>query len=175
MDNYTKRLIIRMLSLIFILVFSKDIIYPILEFLTIKLSYIFLLPLRPTIQNASTFIIKGQVIEMVPACIALSAYLLLSILILSTKNLRLRKTLKLFTYGVLAILIINVIRIDLLIYMLLFMGSRLFESVHLLFWKFLSGIVVVIVWIYLTRKYNIREIPIYSDIKYLIRKIKSKG
>lgn len=175
MDNYTKRLIIRMLSLLFIVLFSNDIIYPILKFLTVKLSYIFLLPLRPTIQNASTFIIKGQVIEIVPACVALSAYLLLSILILSTKNLRLTKTLKLFTYGVLAILIINIIRIDILIYILLFMGSRLFEPLHLLFWKVLSGVVVVIIWIYLTKKYNITEIPIYSDVKYLIKKIKSKG
>jgi exosortase/archaeosortase family protein len=175
MDNYTKRLIIRMLSLIFILVFSKDIIYPILKFLTIKLSYIFLLPLRPTIQNASTFIIKGQVIEIVPACVALSAYILFSILILSTKDLRLIKTLKFLIYGSLAILIINIIRIDVLIYALIFMGSRLFEPVHLLFWKVLSGVVVVVIWIYLTRKYNITEIPIYSDVKYLINKIKSKG
>jgi len=56
--------------------------------------------------------------------------------------------------------------------MLVLMGSRLFETVHLFFWKILSGVVVVIIWIYLTRKYKITSIPVYDDIKYLIKQIR---
>lgn len=164
-----------MLMLLFIILFSQDIIYPILKFLTVKLSYIFLLPLSPTITNSTTFLIKGKVLEIVPACVALSAYILLSILILSTKNMRLNKTIKFFTYGFLALLIINVIRIDVLIYMLILMGNRLFDAMHLFFWKVLSWVVVVLIWIYLIKKYDIKEIPIYSDVKYLIHRIRSKG
>jgi len=175
MHNYTKRLIIRLLLLLFIVLFSQDVIYPVLKFLTTKLSYIFLIPLKPAVTNSATFVIKNQIIEIVPACVALSAYILLSILILSNKDIRSNKLIKLFTYGFSAILIINIIRIDLLIYMLILMGNRLFETVHLFFWKILSGVVVVLIWIYLTRKYNITEIPVYSDVKYLINKIKTRG
>ncbi len=171
MQNYTKRLIIRMLLLLFIIFFSKDILFPILEFLTIKLSYILLLPLNPQIVNYTTFTIRSHLIEIVPACIALSAYILLYILILSTKDIQREKLFKLFIIGTSSLLIINIIRIDLLIYMLTLMGSRLFETVHLFFWKILSGVVVVFIWIYLIRKYKIKNIPIYSDVKYLLKRI----
>lgn len=173
MDNYTKRLIIRMLLILFIIFFSYDLFYPILEFLTVRLSYIFLLPLKPVLTNGTTFTIGSHILEIVPACVAFSAYILLSILILSTKSIPKGITLKMFAIGSLLILAINIIRIDLLIYMLTLMGSRLFETVHLFFWKVLSGVIVVLIWIYLIKKYNITSIPAYSDLKYLIKKIKS--
>ncbi len=171
MENYTKRLIIRLLLLIFIIFFSYDLFYPILEFLTVQLSYIFLLPLKPILTNSTTFTIGSHILEIVPACVAFSAYVLLAILILSTKDIKRKTMLKMFLIGSLSILIINILRIDLLIYMLILMGSRLFETVHLFFWKILSGVVVVLIWIYLIKKYNIKNIPIYSDVKYLINRI----
>lgn len=175
MNNYIKRLIIRMLLLLFVVFFSKDLIYPIIEFFTVKLSYLFLLPLKPVISHYTTFVIKEHIIEIAPPCIAFSAYVLLAILVLTTKDTPLKESLKVFLYGSLLILIINVIRIDLLVYALILISSRLFETIHLFFWKVLSGIVVVLIWIYLIRKYNIKEIPIYSDVKYLMRKIKLRS
>lgn len=175
MNNYIKGLIIRILLLLFIVFFSRDLFYPVLEFLTARLSYIFLLPLNPKIIDSVSFIIKNQTIEIIPACIAFSAYVLLAALTLTTKGISLKTAAKIFLFGSLSILTINIIRIDLLIYMLVLVGSKLYETVHLLFWKILSSIIVVAVWIIFTRKYNIKEIPVYSDIKYLIKKIKQRG
>lgn len=172
MDNYVKGLIIRMLLLLFVILFSIDMFYRLLEFLTVNLSYIFLLPLNPEVINPTSFSINQQTIEIIPACIAFSAYVLLTALILTTKGISFNTAVRMFLYGSLSILVINIFRIDLLIYALILIGSRLYESLHLIFWKILSGIVVVIIWIILIRIYNIKEIPIYSDVKYLIRKIK---
>lgn len=173
MENYTKRIIIRMLFLLFIIFFSYDIVYPIIELLTIRLSYLFALPLKPIITSATTFLIGEKTVEISPACVAFSAYILLSILILTTKGIKKEIMTKMFLYGSLAILAINIIRIEILIYIWNSLSNELFELVHLFFWKVLSGVIVVLIWICLIRKYKIENIPIYSDLKYLIRNIRS--
>jgi exosortase/archaeosortase family protein len=172
MNQYIKKLAIRLLLLILLTLVAQDILYPILEFLTVKLSYLPLLPLKPVVTEAAKYTIRGQPIEIIPACIALLAYILLAILVLATKDIPLKKAVKMFLFGSFILLLINVIRIDLLVYLLIFAGKNLFESVHLVFWKIISGIVVVLVWVYLTRKYEVKTIPVYSDVKFLIRKIK---
>ena len=65
----------------------------------------------------------------------------------------------------LLILIANIIRIDILIIALVKYSSNLFNTLHLFFWKVLSTIYVVILWIFLTKLFKIKEVPIYSDFK----------
>ncbi|MBS3172489.1 hypothetical protein J4438_02840, partial [Candidatus Woesearchaeota archaeon] len=72
------------------------------------------------------------------------------------------------------IFIMNIIRIEILLFLLIKNNYNLFEQVHLLFWNFVSGIYVAFVWIILIKKYKINSIPIYSDIKYLYQRINPK-
>jgi hypothetical protein len=52
-------------------------------------------------------------------------------------------------------------------------GTILFDSVHLIFWYFISILFIIIIWFTLVKKFNIKEIPILSDVKLLIEQIKS--
>jgi exosortase/archaeosortase family protein len=96
----------------------------------------------------------------------------LAILILATKNISLKKSIKIFFLGFIIILIANVLRIRLLFYILINYSSNLFDTLHLLFWKIISGIFVFLIWILLAKHYKIKAIPVYSDIKELSRHIK---
>jgi cell division septal protein FtsQ len=59
------------------------------------------------------------------------------------------------------------IRIDILAYLLVNENINLFIGLHLFTWKMLSGIYVALVWIFLVKKYKIKEIPIVGDYNYL--------
>lgn len=120
--------------------------------------------------NGMTLLVNGGGFAFIAACIALSAYYLLFLLVIFTKGLGLKKSLKLFFLGALLILAMNAVRIDLLIVLFLEAGMDWFNAVHMLFWKFISGVYVALVWIFLIRKYKVKEIPIYSDLKELFNK-----
>ena len=74
--------------------------------------------------------------------------------------------------GFISILALNIARI--LILMLIYnnFGEAAFNTVHLLFWHILSTLFVILIWLALIKIYKIKAIPIYSDLKYLIKKLK---
>ena len=118
--------------------------------------------------NNSIFV-GGNIINIISACIAGIAYALLLLLILFTNGISLGKSFKMFFVGSLLILIMNIMRIDLLIFVLVEFGSDLFDKVHLIFWNFVSGLYVAFVWIYLVKKFHVKGIPIVSDVKELLK------
>ena len=65
----------------------------------------------------------------------------------------------------------NILRIDLLIFVLLEFGSDLFDKIHLVFWNFISGLYVAFVWIFLVKKFKVKSIPVVSDVKELYKRI----
>lgn len=162
------RLTIAFLSLIFYKLF-----YIILIPLTLYPSYYILklLNYSPTLTD-NIIKISDQTLKFIPACAAVSAYLLLILLITLTKNISLKSSLLLFITGSFLILAMNIFRIELLIIILIKYGSDYFNTLHLFFWKILSTIYVVLLWILLTKIFTIKKIPIYSDIKFLTRLIK---
>ena len=103
--------------------------------------------------------------EFIEACAATLAYILLGILILLTYGISLKKGIKLFLIGSLLIFIANLIRIEVLIYILVNYGIDYFNTLHLFIWKIVSSVYVALVWIFLCYKYKIKGIPVYSDIK----------
>ena len=115
-----------------------------------------------TIRNANFIFIE--------ACIALAAYYLLFLLVIFTKDLSLKQSIKLLVIGSGLILIMNVIRIDLLIILFLEAGKMYFDFIHMVFWKFIAGIYVALVWIFLSKRFKIKTIPFYSDLKELYGK-----
>jgi len=171
MEYYRKlslRLILVVIFVIFYGFYDK-----ILSPLTVYPSY-FIIDLfyNANLIDGSIFI-ENYIIKFIPACIAVLAYALLFFLIVLTKNINFKKSLKIFLFGSLLILLMNIIRIDLLLFILVKFGDNMFDKVHLLFWNFVSGVYVAFVWIFLVEKFKIQEIPIISDVKELYKRIKS--
>ncbi len=168
--KYEKELIIRVLIALAIFLIPYNIFYTFFLNLTLYLSYFFLLFKYNPIIDGNLIIINNQALRFIPACIATSAYYLLALLVLSTKDIKPRKRLFMFIIGSSLILVTNVIRIDVLIYTFLEFGKNLFNLIHLFFWTIISSVYVVIVWLFLTGVFKIKTIPIYSDFIYLYKK-----
>ena len=115
-----------------------------------------------TIDNLIFF--KTITIELIPACIAGSAYYLLTILSLSVPNLKVSKRFLIIAFSFASLFILNVLRI---LFLASINKSIYFEAAHLIFWYGVSTIFVVGIWITIVKAFKIREVPIYSDFKYL--------
>lgn len=110
-------------------------------------------------------------IEMIPSCIAGAAYFLLFVLNMSIPNIKLKKRVKMILLSFLSLLMLNILRIVILIFIFLF-GISFFDITHKVFWYVLSTIFVIGIWFAEVKIFKIKEIPVYSDIKYLIDSIK---
>ena len=142
---------------LFYLIFTPITLYPVYFLLNIFFNV-------SINQNIIQF--SGSTIELIPACIAGAAYYLLIILNLSTPNLKLGKRIKLILSSFLIFLILNILRIFFL--SLLFnSGSNYFDITHKIFWYALSTVFVVGIWFFQVKYYKIKQIPFYSDLKYL--------
>lgn len=110
-------------------------------------------------------------IEIVPACIAGSAYLALLILNL-TVPMEKRKRIYSIALSVLILLVLNILRIT--IFSLLYYYKMPFvDFTHWFFWHVISTIFVVGLWFLMVKIFKIKEIPVYSDIKFIYTKIKN--
>ena len=153
------------------LMFSLPLIYKILTPLTIYPT-IFLLKLFYQVSYLNSMIILNSktIIYIIPACIAGSAYLLLLILNLSLP-MSLKKRIRTILFSLTLLLSLNILRIFSL--SILYDNSfRFFDITHKLFWYGLSTLFVILIWFYTVKKFNIKEIPIYTDLKYLSKKSK---
>ena len=165
-DMFTRYLILILVGLsnlaIFYLIFTPLTIYPVYQILKIFFDV-------SLIQNfifSETFSI--QIIE---ACVAGSAYYFLLILNLSTPNIKIKKRINLLLTSFLILLLINILRIVFITF-LLASNSAFFEITHKIFWYLGSTIFVVAIWFVQVNLYNIKHIPLYSDIKNIIKEIK---
>jgi len=116
------------------------------------------------------FIYNSSAVYLIGACIAGSAYYLLFILLFSTPNIPPFRRVKVLLFTFASLLVLNILRIVL---MTLIAGTIYFDSVHLLFWYFISIVFVIAIWFLAVRIFNIKKIPVYSDIKFLINQLKS--
>ncbi|MDP3918934.1 MAG: pacearchaeosortase [Nanoarchaeota archaeon] len=150
---------------------AYNLIYIILYQITVYPAYgILQLFYDFTIQEQS-FIFDSVTFTFIPACIAVTAYIVMAVLTITTRGLSLKKGLTIFAYGFMAIYFANLIRIITLISIYINFGKNYFNTLHFIIWNFLSTIFVVLVWIYLTNHYKVKGIPVYDDLKYLIKKI----
>ncbi|HLC72397.1 MAG TPA: pacearchaeosortase [Candidatus Nanoarchaeia archaeon] len=164
---------IRWLSALLLTVFYP-VFYLVFSPLTLWISYGLLRLFTPATLQGTTILAGDITLVFVPACTAASAYLLLALLILLTKGISWRQGIFLFLLGSGLILIANIIRIQVLFYLLFNVGKNYFDTLHLLIWKALSSVYVAGVWIYLTWKFNIRETPVVSDFQALLKLTKER-
>ena len=113
-------------------------------------------------------------IELIAACIAGSAYYLLLILNFSTREIRLETRIKAITFSFLTFLIVNILRIFFLSIIAVSGSTELFDATHKIFWYGLSTIFVVAIWFFEVKKFKIKTIPFYSDIKWMLNRIRKR-
>lgn len=108
--------------------------------------------------------IPGYSIEIIKACVAGSAYYLLLILNLSTPKIKLNERILIIFFTFSILLALNILRIFILS---LLLDSTYFDITHQLFWYLVSSIFVIGIWFTSVKYFNIKKIPIYSDLKLL--------
>ena len=166
-------LIIRYLLILLIALPNLYIFYAIFTPLTIYPLYFILKIFFDVSLSEATLLLNGFEIKIIPACIAGSAYYLLFALNLSIPDINLKQRAKMLAFSFISLLILNIIRIFALI-LVLFYGASFFDITHKLFWYFLSTILVVLIWFAEVKLFNIKQIPVYSDITYLYSETNSK-
>lgn len=119
------------------------------------------------IQNI--LIIGESSITLIPACVAGSAYYLLLIFNLSVPQIKFSKRIKMILFAFVVFLILNILRIFLLD-VLNVTSSSLFDITHKLFWYLISIVFVIGIWFTEVKMFKIKEIPFYSDVKFLYSK-----
>lgn len=111
-------------------------------------------------------IVNNYPLELINAFIAGAAYYFLFILNLSIPKIKPKKTIKMLLFSFSLLLLINILRIFLL-GVLFFSEFSYFNIAHKLFWYSLSIVFVVGIWFIEVKLFKIKEIPIYSDLKFL--------
>ncbi len=143
---------------IFYFVFTPLTVYPVFYLLGIFFDAILI---------KNVIIINNQVpIELIRACIAGSAYYLLLVLNLSLPKIKIRQRIKMIVMSFAALLLVNILRIVLLSFIFL-ESFTIFIAAHQFLWYFMSTIFVVAIWFSEVKFFKIKEIPFYSDLKFL--------
>ncbi|MBS3091943.1 pacearchaeosortase [Candidatus Pacearchaeota archaeon] len=119
---------------------------------------------------SKTIFIGNYQIELINACIAGAAYYLLLILNLSTK-MNAKQRVYSLSYSIIILLILNILRIVILS-MLLLNDSLLFDFTHKLLWYALSIIFVIAIWFSSVYLFKIKNTPIYSDFKDIMKLVR---
>lgn len=141
---------------LFYFIFTPLTIYPVYFLLSIFYSVSL---------SGNILLINNVQIALVEACIAGSAYYLLAALNLTTP-MKTRKRIYSLIFLLFSFLIINIFRIFL--FSILFLNSfSLFNLTHLFFWYILSTLIVVAIWLFNVHLFKLKEIPVYSDLKYI--------
>jgi exosortase/archaeosortase family protein len=165
-------IIIRYLILILIAIPNLYLFYLIFTPLTTNLTYIILNIFSDVnIYNSFIEIDNSIFIQIIDACVAGSAYYLLLILNLSTPNIHIKKRLLMILSSFSLFLLLNLSRIILSVSTLMNFPSY-FNFVHYSFWYISSIFFVIGIWFLNVKLYKIKEIPIYSDFKFLVGQFK---
>jgi exosortase/archaeosortase family protein len=161
-------LILRYMFLVIIAIPNLYLFYLIFTPLTLHLSKI-LFSIFFEVKALNNVLLIGEyAIVLIPACIAGSAYYLLTILNLSTKGIKLEKRIQILLTSYVLLLIFNSLRIFFL-GILYINESITFDFFHKFLWYFVSILFVVFIWFFLVKLYSIKDIPFVSDIKYLFK------
>lgn len=115
---------------------------------------------------------KGYYANIIPACVAGAAYFALLVLNLVTPmslNTRIKSLLFMFV----SFLLINILRI-IIFAAIVFVGYKYFDVAHMLTWYIGSTLLVVIIWFLSVWIFKIQGIPVYSDVREIVKDIVCK-
>ncbi len=165
-----KEIIIRYVLAFFPFIFFNQV-YWFLKYITFNmLSLIFSLFAKVNTNfSENTIYINEQSILLIEPCIAVSAFILLFLLNITSPDIDFKKRIYSFFLSIIFLFIFNIIRI---IFLFSIFNFQFFDIVHLIVWYGLSTLVVFLDWILMIKLFNIKTIPVISDIIYLIFYIK---
>ncbi len=149
---------------LFYFIFTPLTIYPLLFLFNLFFENVLLL-------NNTFYFTGNYFIEIIGACVAGSAYYLLFILNVSVPKINFKKRLKMILFSFTFLLILNIIRIFILGSMYL-SDSIYFDITHKIFWYLGTTLFVVLIWFLEVKIFKIKEVPFYSDVRFLIKKFK---
>lgn len=162
-------LILRYAILLILGITGLSLFYFILSPLTISFVYFILDIFFNVSLSGNVLIFSGQLpVAIIGACVAGSAYYLLTILNLSTPNIKIKTRLVALAFSFVIFLIINSLRIVILS-VLHILNSSFFDIIHLVFWYFFSVVFVVGIWFFEVKIFKIKNTPLYSDLKFLYK------
>jgi len=119
--------------------------------------------------NGAFMLIGPRIIEIIPACVGISAYLLLLILNL-TIEMKPKTRFLSITFSFLTLLVINILRIFILT-ILLINNNAYFDVIHKFLWYFMSFLIVIGIWFLTAYIFKIRTTPIYDDIRLIMKPV----
>ncbi|MDP1728979.1 MAG: pacearchaeosortase [archaeon] len=155
-----------LLFLISICAYSSTLFYNLLFIFTIyPLNFILNIFLNSSLEN-NLIIIGNKIIEIIPACVAVSAYVFLFILNISTP-MSIKTRIKSLSFAFFSLLLVNILRLAILSYLFI-SGYSAFDVVHKFTWYFLSIILVIVIWFSSVKLFKIKNIPVYTDINALL-------
>ena len=162
--SFSRYIIIVLLGLfnlfVFYFIFTPLTIYPVYWILNVFFN-------ASIIPSSKTIILDGVSIYLIGACIAGAAYYLLTILNLSTP-MPIKKRMQSIIFLFITFLILNILRI--VVFSVLYLsGYSSFNLAHEITWYFGSTILLVIVWFLSIYIFKIKAIPIYTDVKNIIK------
>ncbi len=165
--KHFKNILIRYLILILIAIPNLWIFYFVFTPLTIYPVYVLLgLFFEPFLSGVTITIADCFNIEIIGACVSGAGYYLLLILNLSTPKIKFNKRMKMIFLSFGCFLILNIARIFFLSIAYI-NGYSWFDFTHKLFWYLGSSIFVVGIWFAEVKLFKIKQIPFYSDLKFL--------
>jgi exosortase/archaeosortase family protein len=115
--------------------------------------------------SGNGFVVNGVFFELVTACVGGSAFYLLLILILSSRDVNYIDRIKMILLSFFILYVFNVFRIVLMVYMY---GSFYYEFTHWFLWYFISTLFVVILWFWISWLFKVKSVPVYSDFRFLL-------
>ncbi|MBD3247041.1 pacearchaeosortase [Candidatus Pacearchaeota archaeon] len=177
MKKETKRIFLlfaRYLFMILIALPNLYLFYLIFTPATVYFIYYILNSFLEVTLFKSIFIFNGFSVEIIPACVAGAAYYFLLALNLAVPKIRPKKRLYMVGFAFASLFIFNVLRILVLMLVLSLSYSAgslaLFDLIHQGFWYAMNVLVVVAIWFAEVKIFNVKEIPVYNDIKFLYKK-----
>lgn len=153
---------------IFYLVFTPLTVFPV--YFLLKLFF------DVSLLNSNIIVVNTGIeipIELVEACIAGAAYYLLLILNLATPGIKIKKRFLMIVFSFASLLFLNIIRI-IILSLIYINGYSFFDTAHWILWHLMSIALVVAIWFAEVKIFKIKEIPFYSDFKFLVKHIKKK-
>lgn len=159
--------------ILLILVLSSTLIYKILTPLTVYATYLGLKLFYPVAVFGTQILVNHvKAIEIIPPCVAGSAYVLLLILNLFVA-MKPKQRIYSLLFSFVLFFIFNILRI-IILSVLLVNDFEFFYITHKLAWYVLSTVLVVAIWFLTMKIFSIKEMPAVSDIKYLLNNIRGR-
>lgn len=174
-NEKAKSIILRYIILIAVAIPNLWIFYKIFTPLTIyPVKWLLGIFYSTTLIPTNIILLNNSVpLEIISSCVAGSAYYLLLMLNLFTPSIKLKKRIYMLLSAFGVFLLINIIRIFVL-GVLLLKNFSAFDVTHKILWYGMSTLFVVGIWFYQVKIFRVKEIPLYSDIKYLYKNSRKK-